>query len=231
MTCNRVVNIAPSILSADFSRLGDQVVEAEQSGANCIHIDVMDGQFVTPITFGPIIAEAIRNRVSIPLEIHMMTFQPEKHISQFAESGADRIIVHVEACPHIHGVVHLIKNTGLEAGVAVNPGTSLTTIEHILPDINQLLIMTVNPGYGGQTFIPGSLPKIKQARELIDAIDDSITLEVDGGINPKTAYGAVDAGANLLVAGSAVFNSKCTIKKALSTLKLATTTPTYQIDN
>lgn len=231
MKVNKNINIAASILSADFSHLGEQVTEAEQAGASCIHIDVMDGQFVNPITFGPLIVGAIRDLVSIPLEIHMMTLQPEKHLAQLVESGANRVIVHVEACPHVHGIVHLIKDSGLEVGVAVNPGTSLTTIEHILPDINQLLIMTVNPGYGGQAFIANSLRKIDLARKMIDAVDDSITLEVDGGINAKTAHGSVNAGANLLVAGSAVFNSESTVQSAISTLNFAINTPTSQIDN
>ena len=148
------IKIAPSILSADFARLGDQVAEAEQAGADCIHIDVMDGQFVPPITFGPIIAGAIRARVSIPLEIHMMTLRPENHIGQLVDAGVDRIIVHVEACPHVHAVVQQINASGIEAGVAVNPGTALSAAQEILPDLDQLLIMTVNPGYGGQSFIP-----------------------------------------------------------------------------
>jgi ribulose-phosphate 3-epimerase len=225
------IKIAPSILSSDFSRLGDQVAEAEQAGADCIHIDVMDGQFVPPITFGPIVVDAIRGRVSIPLEVHMMTLQPERHLAQLVEAGADRIIVHVEACPHIHAVVQQIKGAGIEAGVAINPGTALSTVETLLPDLDQLLVMTVNPGYGGQSFIPSTLSKIGQTKAMIDTLDHSITLEVDGGINASTIASAVGAGATLLVAGSAVFNPKSSVANALSNLRQAIDAPTSPLDH
>lgn len=225
------IRIAPSILSADFTRLGDQVAEAEQAGADCIHIDVMDGQFVPPITFGPIVVEAIRGRVSIPLEVHMMTLQPEQHLVQLVEAGADRIIVHVEACPHIHAVVQQIKKAGIEAGVAINPGTALSNVETILPDLDQLLVMTVNPGYGGQSFILSTLSKIEQAKAMIDKLDQSITLEVDGGINASTIASAVGVGATLLVAGSAVFNPKSSVADAMSNLRQAIDAPTSPLDH
>ena len=225
------IQIAPSILSADFTRLGDQVAKAEQAGADCIHIDVMDGQFVQPITFGPIIAQAIRPRVSIPLEIHMMTLQPEDHIAQLKDARVDRIIVHIEACPHVHAVIQQIKDAGIEAGVAVNPGTALSATEEVLPDLDQLLVMTVNPGFGGQSFLRSVLPKIKHARQMIDALDNSITLEVDGGINAATASWAVNAGATLLVAGSAVFTSKVSVADAMLTLRQAIDAPTSSVDD
>ena len=213
--------IAPSILSADFGRLGEQVAEAEAAGADCIHVDVMDGQFVPPITFGPIVVEAIRGWLSIPVEVHMMTYRPEQHISQLVDAGANRVIVHVEACPHLHRVVQQIKGAGLEAGLAINPGTPLTAAEDVLVELDQLLVMTVNPGYGGQAFIPAMTDKISRARAMIDARSPDTVLEVDGGINAETASTAVGAGATLLVAGSAVFNETLSVADAMANLQSA----------
>ena len=224
MRADRQVMIAPSILSADFGRLGEQVAEAEATGADCIHVDVMDGQFVPPITFGPMVVEAIRSWVNIPLEVHMMTYQPEQHIGQLVDAGANRIIVHAEACPHLHRVVQQIKEAGLEAGVAVNPGTPLTAAEDVLEGLDQLLVMTVNPGYGGQAYIPAMTDKISRARALIDAHAPDAALEVDGGINAETAPTAVAAGATLLVAGSAVFSKSRSVADALARLRSAANT-------
>ncbi|HJO83245.1 MAG TPA: ribulose-phosphate 3-epimerase [SAR202 cluster bacterium] len=218
MAFERTVRIAPSILSADFARLGEQVEEAEAAGAGCIHIDVMDGQFVPQITFGPVVVEAIRDRVDIPLEIHVMTLQPERHIEHLSEAGANRIIVHAEACPHAHRVVQQIKDAGLEAGLAINPATPLSATEEVLADVDQLLVMTVNPGYGGQSFIDSMLGKIGRARKMIDEYAPDVVLEVDGGVKADNAKAAADAGATLLVAGSAVFNHAHSVADSMSAL-------------
>jgi ribulose-phosphate 3-epimerase len=218
---DRRVMIAPSILSADLGRLGEQVAEAEAAGADCIHVDVMDGQFVSPITFGPMVVAAIRGWLTIPVEVHMMTNHPEQHIRQLAEAGANRVIVHAEACPHLHGVVQQIKEAGLEAGLALNPGTPLSAAEDVLGELDQLLVMTVNPGYGGQAFIPAMTDKISRARAMIDDRSLDAVLEVDGGINAVTAPTAVGAGATLLVAGSAVFNKSRSVADALAQVRRA----------
>ncbi len=224
MASERRIRIAPSILSADFARLGEQVEEAERAGASCIHIDVMDGQFVPPITFGAVVVEAIRDRVAIPLEIHMMTLQPELHIDQLSDAGANRIIVHAEACPHAHRVVQQIKDVGLEAGLAVNPATPLAATEEVLADLDQLLVMTVNPGYGGQTFIDSMIGKIERARKMIDAQAPDVVLEVDGGVKVDNASSAADAGATLLVAGSAVFSRNQSVAESMAALHRAVET-------
>ncbi len=221
LMANQRVMIAPSILSADFGRLGEQVAEAEAAGADCIHVDVMDGQFVPPITFGPMVVEAIRGWLRIPIEVHMMTYQPERHIGPLADAGANRIIVHAEACPHLDRVVQQIKDADLDAGVAVNPATPLTAAEDVLAELDQLLVMTVNPGYGGQSYIPAVTDKIQRARDMIDARTLDTVVEVDGGINAETASTAVGAGANLLVAGSAVFSKDRSVADALSHLRSA----------
>jgi len=202
-----MLKIAPSILSADFAILREQIHRVESAGADIIHCDVMDGHFVPNLTFGPLVVNAARRSTSLLVEAHLMIAQPERYISAFRQAGADRIIVHVETCPHLHRVVHQVKETGAGVGVAINPATSLTTVEEILPNIELLLIMTVNPGFGGQSFIQASLEKIRRARHMMATQRQETLIEVDGGIDNKTAAEVVEAGAQLLVAGSAIFGA------------------------
>jgi ribulose-phosphate 3-epimerase len=200
-----MIKIAPSILAADFACLREQIRSVEAAGADIIHCDVMDGHFVPNLTFGPLVVDAARRSTKLFLEAHLMIEQPEKYISAFRQAGADRIIVHVETCPHLHRVVHQIKEAGAGVGVALNPASSLTTVEEILPDIDLLLIMTVNPGFGGQSFIRAATKKIRRARQMIAEQRLNVLIEVDGGIDNDTAPIVVEAGARLLVAGSAIF--------------------------
>jgi len=203
-----MVKIAPSILSADFAKLGEEIIAVEKAGADYIHIDVMDGHFVPNITIGPLIVEAIRPVTKLPLDVHLMIENPDQYIEAFAKAGADYITVHVEACRHLHRTLHYIKSFGIKAGVVLNPATPVDTIQHILADIDMVLLMSVNPGFGGQKFIPEVLPKIKKVKEMSDAIGKEIEIEIDGGVNPETAKLCVDAGANVLVAGSAIYNQE-----------------------
>ncbi len=219
MVNNPEVKFAPSILSADFARLGEQVAEATKAGADYIHVDVMDGQFVPPITIGAPVVAAIRPWTDLPLDVHLMIQAPERQISQFADAGADIITVHIETCPRIHQVVQAIKELGVRVGVSLNPETPVTAVSEILPSVDLVLVMTVNPGYGGQPFIESTLDKIAQIRAELDKKGLAAELEVDGGINAETAPRVVKAGAKVLVAGAAVFNSKQTVVKALKKLK------------
>lgn len=203
-----MIKIAPSILSADFSKLGEEIKDVEKGGADYIHVDVMDGHFVPNITIGPLIVEAIRPITSLPLDVHLMIQNPDNYIPTFAKAGADIITVHVEACPHLHRTIQLIKSHGIKAGVVLNPHTPVSMIEHVLEDIDMVLLMTVNPGFGGQKFIHSVLPKIKQVAEMVKERNLEVEIEVDGGVNPETARLCVEAGANVLVAGSAVYNQK-----------------------
>ena len=199
--------LAPSILAADFARLADQIARAQEGGAEVVHVDVMDGHFVPNLTIGPPIVEAIRKVTKLPLDVHLMMTNPDAFIGEFAEAGADYLTVHVEACPHLHRTVQSIKEKGVKAGVTLNPATPLASVEAILPDADLLLIMSVNPGFGGQRFIPGVLDKIRRARALIRHTGRPILLEVDGGVKADNAGAIVDAGADILVAGSAIFEA------------------------
>jgi ribulose-phosphate 3-epimerase len=202
------VRIAPSILSADFARLADEVARVERGGADWLHVDVMDGHFVPNLTVGPPIVEALRKVTKLPLDVHLMITNADAYITEFAEAGADYLTVHVEACPHLHRTVQAIKERGVKAGVTLNPATPIGSVEAILPDADLLLIMSVNPGFGGQSFIPSSLQKISQARAMIDRAGSRALLEVDGGVKIENAAQIVAAGADILVSGSAIFSSK-----------------------
>ncbi|HUC93414.1 MAG TPA: ribulose-phosphate 3-epimerase [Paenibacillus sp.] len=198
--------IAPSILSADFGRLADEIADADRSGGDWIHVDIMDGHFVPNITFGPVVVGAVRQATKLPFDVHLMIKEPERYIADFAKAGADRITVHAEACVHLHRVIHMIKEQGIPAGVALNPATPLSAVEHVLEDIDLVLCMTVNPGFGGQAFIPAVLAKLRELRDKADKRGLSgLHIQVDGGINKETARLVKEAGANVLVAGSAVF--------------------------
>jgi ribulose-phosphate 3-epimerase len=203
-----MVKIAPSILSADFAHLADEIRDVEQGGADYIHVDVMDGHFVPNMTIGPLIVEAIRPVTKLPLDVHLMIEQPDRYIPAFAKAGADYLSVHVEACPHLHRTIHLIKEHGVKAGVVLNPHTPVEMIQHIIDDVDLVLLMTVNPGFGGQKFIPSVLPKIRQVAQLVKERGRFVEIEVDGGINAETARLCIEAGANVLVAGSAIYNER-----------------------
>lgn len=203
-----MVKIAPSILSANFAKLGEEIKEVEKGGADYIHVDVMDGHFVPNITIGPLIVDAIRPVTQLPLDVHLMIENPDQYIPTFAKAGADIISVHQEACPHLHRTIQLIKNEGVKAGVVINPATPVEMIKETLSYVDLVLVMTVNPGFGGQSFIHETLPKIKQLDALRKEHGYQFELEVDGGVNVETAKLCTDAGADVLVAGSAIFNEK-----------------------
>jgi ribulose-phosphate 3-epimerase len=215
------VKLAPSILAADFARLGDQVREAERAGADRIHVDVMDGHFVPNISMGPVVVKALRPVTRLPLETHLMIEEPDRYLEAFVDAGADTLIVHAENAVNLHRTVQHIKHLGKKAGVAFNPATSVTAIEEILPDADLILVMTVNPGFGGQEFIHGTLAKIRRVSEMIVKVKAAIELEVDGGIDAATTPLVVAAGARVLVAGSAIFGSKEGVTAAMAGLKHA----------
>ncbi len=217
-----MIKLAPSILSADFARLGEQIDEVARAGADYIHVDVMDGHFVPNITVGAPVVASIRPLTSLPLDVHLMIEHPERYISEFAKAGADIITVHVEACPHLHGTVKSIKELGVKAGVSLNPATPLSAIEEIIPHVDLVLIMSVNPGFGGQSFIPATLPKITNLRKILNDRKVNAELEVDGGVTADNAPGIVKAGANVLVAGNSVFKAEEGISRALQRLREAT---------
>jgi len=213
------VRLAPSILSADFGRLGEQVAEATKAGADYIHIDVMDGHFVPSITIGAPVVAAIRRWTNLPLDVHLMIETPERQVNQFADAGADIISVHIEACPHIHRVVQTIKELGVKAGAALNPGTPVDRLKEVLPSLDLVLVMTVNPGFGGQTFIEDTLDKVARLRVELDRRSLAAELEVDGGINAEIAPRVVRVGARVLVAGSAVFHPGQTVAETLAKIR------------
>ncbi len=213
------IKLAPSILSADFGRLAEQVAEAEEAGADYIHVDVMDGHFVPNLTVGPLVVEALRPRTSLPLDVHLMVVEPERVIADFASAGASILTVHAEATPHLHRAVQTIKDRGVKAGISITPSTSPIVIQEMLPELDLVLVMSVNPGFGGQSFIPASLAKIQKLRRMLDAGGFKAELEVDGGVNADTAGSVVQAGARVLVAGSAVFNGKESVAKAIARLR------------
>lgn len=213
--------IAPSILSADFGRLGQQIAEAETAGADYIHVDVMDGHFVPNITIGPLVVRAARQATRLPLDVHLMIESPERYLADFAAAGANILTVHVETCPHLHRTVQQIKELGCRAGVTLNPSTPATSLEEIVPFVDLVLVMTVNPGFGGQTFIAEMLPKIERIHSMLRAVGSSAELEVDGGIDPETAPRTANVGANVFVAGSAIFGAEEGVAQAITRLRTA----------
>jgi ribulose-phosphate 3-epimerase len=215
----RKVKIAASILAADFGQLSQQVAQAEAGGADYIHVDVMDGHFVPNISIGPVVVEAVSRATKLPLDVHLMMEEPERYLGDFRAAGADILTIHVESSPHLHRTVQQIKGMDCGVGVALNPATSLTVLEEILPYLDLVLLMTVNPGFGGQTFIEGSLRKIRHLRAMFDAAGSEGELEVDGGIDAGTAPMVVGAGADVLVAGTAIFRTTAGIADAIARIQ------------
>jgi ribulose-phosphate 3-epimerase len=216
-----MIKLAPSILSADFARLGEQIDMVARAGADYIHVDVMDGHFVPNITIGAAVVASIRTVTSLPLDVHLMIEHPERYISDFVQAGADIITVHVEASPHLHATIQLIKELGARAGVSLNPATPIGAVEEFLHHADLVLIMSVNPGFGGQAFIPETLPRIANMRKILDDRGLSAELEVDGGINADNAPDIVEAGADVLVAGNSIFKAKGGIRRAIRGLREA----------
>lgn len=217
------VQIGPSILSADFRRLGEQIAEVEAAGADFIHVDVMDGVFVPNLSVGIPIVEAARAATNLPIDVHLMIVEPGRWVERFAAAGADTIVVHVEADPHLYRTLRLIEEAGANPGVTLNPGTPVLLVEPVLPIVRQVLVMSVNPGFGGQTFIPAALGRLRQIRELLDAVNPTCHLEVDGGIKPANARRSVEVGADMLVVGSAVYAPDLHIGEAMRSLREAVT--------
>ncbi|HVH17295.1 MAG TPA: ribulose-phosphate 3-epimerase [Myxococcota bacterium] len=205
---SRAVRIAPSILSADFARLGEELENIERGGADWVHVDVMDGRFVPNITIGPLIVQAVKRSTSLPLDVHLMIVEPERYVPEFVRAGASTVGIHVETCPHLHRSLAQIREAGARACVVLNPSTPAQAIEPVLGDVDQVLVMTVNPGFGGQKFIASMLGKIQQLRRWIDERGLDVALEVDGGIGPETIGAAARAGADVFVAGTAVFGAR-----------------------
>lgn len=218
MEHNKQIRIAPSILAADFTRLGEQVQEAEASGAALIHIDVMDGRFVPNISMGPLVVKAVRRVTRLPLDVHLMIVEPERHIDAFVEAGADRITIHYEATSNVHNTLMQIKDGGCKAGIAINPHTPVHLLIDLMSMLDIINVMTVNPGYGGQSFLPETMPKVARLRAMIGDTRRSVDLEVDGGITNETAMTAAQAGANVLVVGSYIFNEQHSVEHGMESL-------------
>ncbi len=200
--------IAPSILSADFSRLGEEIRAVEKAGADVIHVDVMDGHFVPNITIGPLVVRAVREITALPVDVHLMISEPDRYLQAFSDAGADWITVHVEACTHLHRTLGFIKDLGKKAGAVLNPATSLATLDYVLEEVDLVMLMSVNPGFGGQSFIESTLDKIRRLRQLLDKVNPNAGIEVDGGISPETIGRVAAAGANIFVAGSAIYGQQ-----------------------
>ncbi|MEA2594841.1 MAG: ribulose-phosphate 3-epimerase [Thermomicrobiales bacterium] len=218
---NRTVRLGPSILTADFLHLGDQIAAAEAAGVDFIHLDVMDGRFVPNITFGLPIVEAVRKATKLPIDVHLMIVEPERYAKQFAEAGANYVTVHVEACRHLHGTLQDISAAGATASVTLNPATPLVTLEEVLPIVGQILVMSVNPGFGGQAFIPSTLEKIARLRAMLDERNPTCRLEVDGGVKSSNVREVVEAGADTIVAGSAIFAREASVADSVAGLRSA----------
>jgi ribulose-phosphate 3-epimerase len=215
-----MIRIAPSILSADFGRLAEEVRAADLAGGDLIHVDVMDGRFVPNITIGPVVLRAVRKATRSELDVHLMIVEPERYLEDFAAAGADALVVHAEACLHLHRTIQQIRGLGKKAGVSLNPHSPLDLLDVVLPDLDSVLLMTVNPGFGGQAFIPAVVPKIRALRDQIDRRGLAVEIAVDGGISPETAATVTEAGATVLVAGAAVFG-KPDYAEAISAIRTA----------
>lgn len=202
------IMIAPSILSADFSRLGEEIRAVEEAGAEVIHIDVMDGHFVPNITIGPLVVEAVRRVTELPLDVHLMISEPDRYIKAFADAGADWITVHAEACTHLHRSLNFIRSLGKKAGAVLNPATPLSSLEYVLEEVDLVMLMSVNPGFGGQSFIASTLKKCRELRTMLDKVNPAAGIEIDGGMSPKTIGAMAEAGANIFVAGSAIYGQE-----------------------